>query len=143
MTSPAIRSSIKAILDAEWTNCPYFDLSDFIAAETMPIGLDDSALLLQFGQSLETMEVIGAPGVDGWQETGLVYFHLLFPAGDPSAVALDWGEQLRNLFRGRRLDDVIIESMPAFTDMDGAAIRLNGRWHGWSSPAAYYRVICA
>jgi len=98
---------------------------------------------LQFGSSSEVMRTIGAPGLDGWEEIGAFYLHLLFPAGDDSAEALVWGEELRGLFRAKRFGSAVIESVPAFSDLDGAAIRLDGRWHGWSAPAAYYRTICA
>jgi hypothetical protein len=143
MTSPDLRAAIKALLATGWTNCPVFDLSDYIALDALPIGTADKALLLQFGFSTETMTTIGVPGSDSWQEIGSFYFHLLFPAGDDSTEALAWGEQLRGLFRGTRLGAAVIDSVSPFTDLDGAAIRLNGRWHGWSAPAAYYRVICA
>jgi hypothetical protein len=143
MTSPDLRAAVKAELAANWTNCPVYDLSDYISFEALKLGIDDKALLLQFGFATESMAVIGAPGADGWQEIGTFFFHLLFPTGVDSAEALDWGEELRGLFRGKRFGAAIIDSVPPFTDLDGAAIRLNGRWHGWSAPAAYYRVICA
>ena len=143
MTSPAIRQAVKDELAANWSLCPVFDLSDYITLDDMPAGPTDKVLLLSFGFSSESMVTIAHTGSHGWQEIGVFYFHLLFPTGDDAAEALVWGEQLRTLFRGKRFDDVIIDSVPPFTDQDGAAIRLNGRWHGWSAPASFYRVICA
>ena len=143
MTSPAIRQAVKDALAASWSLCPVYDLSDYITLDDMPIGTTDKLLLLSFGFSSETMATIAIENFHGWQEIGVFYFHLLFPAGDDAAEALAWSEQLRALFRGRRFGDVIIDSGPPFTDQDGAAIRLDGRWHGWSAPASFYRVICA
>jgi hypothetical protein len=143
MTSPAIRDAVKAELQAHWALCPFYDLSDYITLDEMPAGPTDKVLLLSFGFSSETMATIAIDNYHGWQEIGVFYLHLLFPAGDDAAEALAWGEQLRALFRGKRFGDVVIDSVPPFSDQDGAAIRLNGRWHGWSAPASFYRTICA
>jgi hypothetical protein len=55
MTSPAIRDAVKAHLQAYWSLCPYFDLSDYITLDEMPAGPTDKVLLLSFGFSSETM----------------------------------------------------------------------------------------
>lgn len=143
MTSLSVRQDVLAVLAAEWTLCPVFDLSDYVSIDDLPAASDSSALLVQFGVGIQDIAAIGAPGLDGWQETGVIYLHLLRPTGEPSATALDWCEQLAALFRGRRLGRLRILNLQTATDLDGAAIRLDGKWHGWSVALGFDHVICA
>lgn len=143
MSSPAIRAQILGVLAANWTHCPVFDLSDWISAGEIPGGLTDPMLVVQFIGGPERIATIGPIDSHGWREDGTCIFHLCFPVGESSARALQWGEELVLMFRGRRLGAFVIDFMEHFSDFSGAAIRLDGRWHGWSANLGYSAVICA
>jgi hypothetical protein len=143
MSSPAFRAELKAVLAAGWTRCPVFDLSDWASAEEVPGGIAEPMLLLQFIGGPERIATIGPIDNHGWREDGTAILHLCFPVGESSALALQWGEDLVLMFRGRRLGAFVVDFMEHFSDFAGAAIRLNGRWHGWSANLGYSAVICA
>lgn len=145
MATPAVRDAIHAVLHSQWTATPWFDLSDYVTLADLPVDSQSSVLLLQFAFSMERMATIAQPDSHGWQQTGVFYFHILVPAGDVALgrQALMWGEDLRAMFRAKRFGQIIVESVDPFTDLDGAAIRLDGKWHGFSAPASYYSIICA
>jgi hypothetical protein len=143
MSSPGIRAAIKAELAASWTACPVFDLSDYVAFSDIPQADADCLLLLQFVGGPERLATIGQIENHSWREEGVVIFHLAMPTGESSARALQMGEELVALFRGRRLGPFLIDFMEHFTDFTGAAIKLDGRWHGWSANLGYTSVVCA
>lgn len=143
MTAPGFRSAIKAQLAAHWTACPVYDLSDYVAFADVPQGEADAMLLLQFVGGPERLATIGTLESHGWREEGTVYFHLALPTGENSARALALGEELRALFRGKRFGAFVADFMEPFSDFNGAAIKLDGRWHGWSSALGYSSVVCA
>jgi hypothetical protein len=142
MSSPGFRDAIKLELATRWTATPVLDLSDYLAVDDLPATGTDPVLLLQFIGGPDRMATIAQEGNHGWREDGVFYFHLLLPTGEPAARALSLGEQLRGIFRGRRLGSYVIDNIEPFSDFAGAAIRVNGKWHGWSAAAAYYNVIC-
>lgn len=142
MSSPAFRELVKSVLAANWSATPVYDLSDYTNVDDLPAMGDDAVLLLQFIGGPERLATIATQGTHGWQETGIFYFHLLMPTGEPSDRALLYGEALRALFRGKRFGSYVIEALDPFSDFQGAAIRINGKWHGWSAPGSYYNVVC-
>jgi hypothetical protein len=143
MTSPGLRSAIKAELAARWSACPVFDLSDYISFAEIPQADLDCMLLLQFTPSTERIATIGPPELHSWREQGVIYFHLAMPTGEPSARALTLGEELRALFRNRRIGAYRLDFFDPFSDFAGAAIKLDGRWHGWSAPLGFTTEVCA
>jgi hypothetical protein len=142
MSSPAVRAAIRDQLAQHWTATPWFDLSDYQSLDDLPADSASSILLVQFAFAVERIETIAAPELHSWNETGTIYFHLLAPVGDPSGPTLALGEQLRPLFKGKRFGRTVVEACDPFTDMEGAAIKLDGKWHGWSSAVSYYQIIC-
>lgn len=143
MSSPGFRAALKALLAANWTHCPIFDISEWIDAGEVPPGLGDAFLALQFIGGPERIATIGPIEHHSWREDGSMHLHLAFPVGEDSARALAWGDELVQLLRGRRLDGFTIDFMDHFSDFAGAAIRLNGRWHGWSAGLGYTSTVCA
>jgi hypothetical protein len=143
MSSPGFRAAVKAVLADNWTATPVFDLSDYATFDDIPQGDADAMLLLQFIGGPERIETLGQITAHGWREDGIAIFHLAMPTGEPSQRALDYGETLVGLFRGRRLGPYLIDYMEHPSDFAGAAIKLNGRWHGWSANLGYTTVICA
>jgi hypothetical protein len=143
MSSPAVRAAIMAQLAANWTNCVFFDMSDYIGFDALPKPTDGAMLLVQFIGGPERMAAIGQLENHSWREEGIASLHLVFPTGEDSTRALAWGEQLVTLYRGKRFGDLVIDFMEHFSDFSGSAIRIDGRWHGWSSTLGYYTVVCA
>lgn len=143
MSSPGFRTALKSLLAAQWTQCPVFDLSDWISPGDVPAGTTDAFLALQFIGGPERIATIGPIEHHSWTEDGIAILHLLFPAGEDSTRALDWGEQLVTLLRGKRIGDrFTVDFMEHFADFAGQAIQLNGRWHGWSASLGYTATIC-
>jgi hypothetical protein len=142
MSSPEFRNVILSELAAKWSATAFFDLSDYTNLEDLPATGEDPVLLVQFIGGPETLATIATQGTHGWSETGTFYFHLLMPTGESSQRALTLGKQLRALFRGKRFGSFVIEALDPFTDFLGAAIRVVGKWHGWSASGSYYNVVC-
>lgn len=142
MSSPAFRAIVLGELAAHWAPRLYFDLSDYTDIDALPATGEEPVLLVQFIGGTERLATIATQGTHGWQEDGIFYFHLLMPTGENSQRALTWGEELRTLFRGKRFGSYVIEAVEPFSDFLGAAIRIAGKWHGWSAPGSYYNVVC-
>ena len=142
MSSVGFRSVVKGVLAAQWVATPFYDLSDFTELDDLNKVGEDALVLIQFIGGPERLATIATQGTHGWQENGIFYLHLLVPTGEPSDRALSLGEQLRSLFRGKRFGSYIIEALDPFSDFMGSAIRINGKWHGWSAPGSYYNVVC-
>jgi hypothetical protein len=143
MSAPGFRAALLARLAANWTATPIFDLSDYVAFADIPQGDADALLLVQFIGGPINAATIGGPGSIDWREQGIAILHLAMPAGESSARALDYGGQLWALLIGQRLGDFTIDSMENFSDFAGAAIKLDGRWHGWSANLGYTSNVCA
>lgn len=138
MSSPAFRAVILDTLAAQWTATPFFDKSDYLNIDDLPVTGTEPVLLVQFLTASEDLETIGTQDADGWREEGSFYFHLLMPTGEASQRALTLGEQLRLLFRGKRFGAFVIESIHPFIDVD-----ILGKWRRWSAPGDYYGIVCA
>jgi hypothetical protein len=143
MSSPGFRTALKSLLAASWSNCPVLDMSDWITPGQVPAGLTEAFLALQFIGGSERIATIGPIEHHSWREDGTTWLHLAFPTGEDSTRALDWGQQLVDLLRGKRIgNQFTIDYLEHFTDQAGAAIRLDGRWHGWSAPLGYAVTVC-
>ena len=142
MSSPGFRAIVMGELQAHWAPRLFFDLSDYTELDALPATGTEPVLLVQFIGGPERLATIATRGTHGWEETGIFYLHLLMPTGESSQRALTLGEELRAMFRGRRFGSYVIESLDPFSDFFGAAIRVLGKWHGWSAPGSYYNVIC-
>lgn len=142
MSSPGFRTALKSLLAANWAHCPVLDMSDWITPGQVPAGLADPFLALQFVGGPERIATIGPIEHHSWREDGIAFLHLAFPTGEDSTRALDWGQQLVDLLRGKRLGQFTIDYLEHFTDQAGAAIRLDGRWHGWSAGLGYTVTVC-
>lgn len=142
MSSPSFRAVVKSVLAAQWTATAVYDLSDYTNLNDLPLTGEDPVVLVQFIGGPERLATIATQGAHGWQENGVFYLHVLVPTGESSDRALSLGEQLRSLFRGKRFGSYIIDALDPFSDFLGAAIRVSGKWHGWSAPGSYYNVVC-
>ena len=142
MSSPGFRALVMQQLQTLWAPRLYFDLSDYVSVDDVPATGDEPVLLVEFVGGPERLATIATQGTHGWQEEGIFYFHLLMPVGESSQRALAWGEELRAIFRGKRFGSYVVDALDPFSDFYGAAIRIIGKWHGWSAPGSYYNVVC-
>lgn len=73
-----------------------------------------------------------------YRESGIVYFHIVDVArlgiGD---LLLTRGEALRNLFRGRRIGDIIIESVTPLNFEAGATLQFEAGYMSGSFLVSY------
>lgn len=140
MSSPAVRTAILAeiiTLAAPWD---VFDASEYDSLEEILSEISESAVVVQFVASTETMQSIGGAGNQCWEEAGSVVVHLFIPTGFNSSVATAKGETIRLGLRGRRITaDITVESMDPFADFFGGSIGVDGPVHGFASNLFYER----
>jgi len=142
MSSKATRDAINAAVVAAAAPWATFDLSDYeSASDVMPL-IDSQAVLIQYVIADETMMNIGGEGNQGWEETGSVTLHLLTPTGFDSAPLIDKSDEMRLALRGRRLGQVVIESVSPFVDFGAGSAGIDGAWKTYSSSLYYYSRDC-
>jgi hypothetical protein len=134
MSSKQVRSEIKDFLNANWSSTPIYDLSDFFNVDDLPSNLD-SWLGIQFIGGVEDLREIGATC---YRERGLIFFHVVVESGFNSDKALGLCEELRNILRSVRINDLVIEQVKPPTDNEGKALYFSGNWHGWLVESIYY-----
>ncbi len=133
MSSVYVRNQFKSFLTAQAASEKqadmsggYADLEDFLAAKG--ITMLDAWLGLQFIPGEETPITLPATNSQGkYRETGAVYIHIVDVAKpNVNDSILARGETLRDLFRGRRLGEVKIESMTPVNFELGATLSFEG-----------------
>jgi hypothetical protein len=134
MASSLVRTEIKNYLTANWTATAIFDLSDYLRATDFPV--DAPWLGIQFLSSKEeTIHISGS--LNGYRERGVIFFHLVIPNGFATSTALTFCEDLRNLFRGKRIGEIAIIRADPPTDTKGTALLIKGPWYGMAVPVAF------
>ena len=144
MSSVVVRTEVLAAVKALATSYKVIDYSE-VAPDPIPDNQTDTFIIVQFVGGTDEMIDIGGEGNQGWEEIGTVMLHLLAPTGFSSVPTLALGETIRTGLRGRRLGknkDVVIEAVEPWTDVAGAAIRVQGPWHGFVSNLEYTRYVC-
>lgn len=142
MSSVICRKEIMAAVNALATSYKVIDYSE-VAPDPIPDNQTDSFIIVQFVGGSDEMVDIGGEGNQGWEEVGTVMLHLIMPTGFSTKPLLNLGDNIRTGLRGRRLpNDVVIEAVEPFTDAVGAAIQIDGPWHGFVSNLAYSRYVC-
>lgn len=139
MASLYVRQIIRGEMAANWSLTTWFDLSDYVSMDDLPIPDGEAAVLLQFLPSTDDLVAIGGGQNDScYREDGTMMFHYLIPTGDPSMNYLGDMKTLTDMFKNKRFGSLIMENVDPFADQYGAAIQVDGPWHGWSSNCAYY-----
>lgn len=142
MSSELVRTAINAAVVAAAAPWPVFDLSDYEStAEVLP-DIDSQAVLIQYVIADEFQQNIASYGNQGWEETGAVTLHMVTPTGFDSAPLIVKGDSIRLALRGKRLGQVVIESVAPFVDFGGGATGLEGSWKTYSAPLSYYSRDC-
>jgi len=140
MTTPAIRTAITAEIEGLVSPVPVYNLSAYVSTRDLPVSTTERCLLIDFVASNEMMTTIGTTGNQGWRELGTVAIHWLAPMGFDSDADLVNAEALRLALRGRRLGDVLIESVEPFAD-SGSPV-LDSGWMGFSTLLSYSYSTC-
>lgn len=148
MSSSYVRTKIKDFLTA---GAPSESAVDLTAAfEDFKQMLADAGvqpdapwLGLQFIGNDEVPVSLSATNVQGmYRETGAIYVHVVgvsrIGVGDS---LLARGETLRNLFRGSRIEDIVIESVAPMNFDLGATLEFEGGYTSGSFFVSYYRDV--
>lgn len=148
MSSAYVRTQIKDFLAA---NAPGEKIVD-LTGRFEEIGellenegiLDDADWLgLDFIGNDEVPITVPATNLSGkYRETGVIYFHLVTRAAlGQSASVLSRGEALRDLLRGQRIGNMIVESTTPVNFGAGAALRFEGGYISGSFLLSYERDL--
>ncbi len=143
MSSPAVRTAIKGFLEANSQETVvdltslFEEIKELLAEfEVQP---DAPWLGIQFiGHSEEPIVVPATNDQGKYREFGTIVFHIVAVAalgvGDG---LLTRGEALRNLFRGRRIGDIMIDSVSPVNTDAGATLQFEGGFMSGSFTAEY------
>lgn len=145
MSSSAVRTQITNYLQANSAETlldisgVYDEMQDFL--DDNAVGPSDNWVGLQFVGDSEEPITIDADGTKGkYRETGQVLIHVVAPVGFgivPAIMAR--AETLRNLLRGRRIGDIIIESVTPANFGFGAALQFEGGYTAATFICGYER----
>lgn len=148
MSSAYVRSTIKQFLEDNaseetlvYLTAVYQEIKELLA--DFEIQPDASWLGVQFIGNDEVPIALAATNDQGlYRETGAIYFHVVAPArlgaGDS---LLTRGETLRDLFRGRRIGDIVVESVTPMNFDSGATLQFEGGFMSGSFFVAFHRDL--
>lgn len=147
MSSPYVRTTIKTFLsinsseDVVDMTSLFQEIKELLADNG--IQPDAPWLGLDFSGDDEIPIALAATNDQGkYRETGSIYFHVVEVArlgvGD---VMLTRGEALRNLMRGRRIGDILIDSVTPMNFLSGATLQFESGYMSGSFLVAYRRDL--
>ena len=136
MSSKVVHDKIMTYLTANWTTTPIFDFDNYLRDADLPL---TPWIGIQFMASREGVVSLTGTSTTGYREIGIFFIHAIIPNGFDMVSAVTMCEDLRNLFRGKRIDDtiVIIKANPPTQD-NGIALNIKGNWVGWAVVIEYY-----
>lgn len=149
MSSEYVRDEIETFVT---TNLPaenYIDItakSDEFEFMVQDAGLDetDHLLLIQFIGANEEPITLAAGNAEGrYRETGSLFFHVTEPLDqvDVYQAILTRTETLRNLFRGQRINDILINSVSPPNFESSATLQFSGGYQSASIVINYQRDL--
>ena len=127
------RSEITSYIKQSWTQTQVFLLDDLDSFNDLPVG-NDIVLIISFPPAPEFLATLAAPNQRGWREEGIVQLMLAAPIGFDSASVEALAEPLRNMLRGRRIGQTVLESVDAFHASGGD----DGKYRLWVSALTWY-----
>lgn len=147
MSSSYVRTEIKTFLSANSAENiidltgQYLKLHEMITAEGLT--RNDPWLGLQFIGSTETPQSLVSTNSAGrYREIGSLFFHVVDRVSDTLRDdLLGRAETLRNLLRGRRINDIVIEGVTPPNFEQGATLDLEGGYSSASIIVNYYRDL--
>lgn len=145
MSSTYVRTQIKNFIAAEAPAEKVIDLTSLFSdmkevIEENSIGHDDPWLGLEFIGDEELPITIGSTNDKGkYRETGAIYFHIVVVASLGSGdTILSRGDTLRDLMRGRRIGNLVVESVSPINTSSGATLQFEGGYMSGSFIVSYY-----
>ncbi len=148
MSSSYVRDQISGFLASEASSelavdltSQYGEIKEFL--EDFDVPSDSPWLGVQYVGGDEVPVGLAANNQTGlYRETGAIILHVIDVARlGVGARLLTRGEALRNLFRGRRIGDIIIESVTPMNFDDGATLQFAGGFVAGTFHMAYIRDI--
>ncbi len=147
MSSEYVRTQVKDFLDDNSAE-DYIDLTahfEELAEMIAEAGIQPDApwLGLQFVGGDEVPVGLSATNDQGlYRETGVFQLHVVAEAAiGVGNGLLTRGETLRNLFRGRRIGDIVIESVSPMNFDAGATLEFEGGYMSGTCFVSYYRDL--
>ncbi len=148
MSSVYVRTQIAAFVAANASDEKTIDLTALYGEiseviEAADIDPDSPWLGIQYIGDDEVPVGLAANNETGlYRETGAILFHVVDVARlGVGARLLTRGETLRNLFRGRRIGDIIIESCSPMNFEDGATLQFEGGFMAGTFTVSYQRDL--
>lgn len=148
ISSLYVRTTIKTFLATEAPTENVIDLTSLYQElkellEDYSIAPDSPWLGVHFiGDSEEPISLTATNDQGLYREYGAIILNFVDVAklgnGD---LLLTRGETLRNLFRGLRIGDIVIESVSPMNFGSGATLKFEGGWMSGSFIAGYYRDL--
>jgi hypothetical protein len=151
MSSKAVRDSIKTFFATEIPGTVTVDLTaegkemqDFLSANSLTH--DDDWNGLTFGADPERGITIPASNTSGkYREEGFVFVHVVTPIVEDTAMItsnlIDRAEVIKNLFRGMRIDDILILSVSQPNFESGATLEFEGGFQSCSMLINYQKDL--
>ena len=149
MSSKYVRDAVDAYLAANWALTRIVDVDNLF--NTLEVSGDplEEWVTVGYDEAVESQASIGSPGSQRWREEGGIGFVAFVPSGSGTDRALTLAEALRNLFRGKRIDDgaggpaITFRSVdPPNTVLPSAVDASSGAWYGFAVSATYYCDFC-
>jgi hypothetical protein len=145
MSSAYVRTTIKTFLGTESSEdvvdltAEFGELRELLSENS--IQPDADWLGVQFIGSDETPIGLAATNDQGtYRETGAIFLHVVSAAKIGSGDAmLTRGEALRNIFRGSRIESILIESVTPMNFDNGGTLQFDGGYMSGSFIIAYQR----
>lgn len=147
MSSGYVRTQFKSFLSANSAenvidlSAQYETIEEVVSSAG--IGRNDDWLGLQFiGSNEEPISVQATNDKGRYREIGSVFIHIV-ERNKPNVAddIITRAETLRDLLRGRRINDIIIESMTPPNFEQGATLELDGGYQAGSFIINYERDI--
>jgi hypothetical protein len=134
MSSSAVRTIVKDYLNANWTDTPVIDLSDFTNRSDLPVDLGSWLGIEWVPASEEFMEI----GETFYRERGNIIFYIMVESGFSSDSALVLAEKLRSMIKALRIGNMVFETIDPPSDTRGTLSGFSGGYHGFDVLASYY-----
>lgn len=135
MSSLAVRNEVTDFINTNFTAYPWFDLSFHWDIDEISANQRDPFMLVQFASPGENIASLGPNSC--WREDGILMFHVCGPIGGDNMELMRVCEEFRLKLRGQRLGVTVVESVSPPTNAEGAAIKFDGQWVGFSMTGSY------
>lgn len=132
------RDDIWNFINANWTATPIYALDDIMSIDDLPATAEEPVLMIDFPSALERFTTIAVHNCNGWREDGSIQLIMAHPIGKDGNITRGYCEDLRDLIRGRRLGETVIQAVDSFSSVG----QHDGKWQLYVSLAGFYRDAC-